>query len=168
MYRSFIKGWYVIYTKSRYEKKTSQKLAEQNFKVYLPLNKIFSQWSDRKKNIEKPLFTSYIFVYLNTIKDYLKALTIEGVVLFIKFNGGLVRVPDEEINRVKIFLNEFSEVEIKNTQDLKIGEKRKITSGPFENYDCEIIKVDNKQKICVRIDSLQQSLLAEIHSYHLI
>ncbi|MEI3791869.1 MULTISPECIES: transcription termination/antitermination protein NusG [unclassified Chryseobacterium] len=165
---NFIKGWYVIYTKSRYEKKTAQMLTEQNFKVYLPLQKIISQWSDRKKNVEKPLFSSYIFIYLETIKDYLRALTVDGVVIFVKFGGRLVRVLDDEINKVKIFLNQFSEVEIRNIQDLKIGEKRKITSGPFENYECEIIKIDNKQKICVRIDSLQQSLVAEIHSYHLI
>ncbi|CAA7196340.1 Transcription termination/antitermination protein NusG [Chryseobacterium potabilaquae] len=168
MQMNFIKGWYVIYTKSRYEKKTAQILTEQNFKVYLPLNKIISQWSDRKKKVEKPLFSSYVFIYLETIKDYLRALAIDGVVIFIKFGGRLVRVPDEEINRVKIFLNQFSEIEIRNIQDLNIGEKRKITSGPFENYECEIIKIDNKQKICVRIDSLQQSLVAEIHSYHLI
>lgn len=164
----FIKGWYVIYTRSRYEKKTAQLLTEQNFKVYLPLNKIFSQWSDRKKKVEKPLFSSYVFIYLETVRDYLRATAIDGVVVFIKFGGRLVRVLDEEINRVKIFLNQFSEVEIKNIHDLKTGDKRKITSGPFENYECEIIKIDNKQKICVRIDSLQQSLLAEIHSYHLI
>ncbi|RMZ58784.1 UpxY family transcription antiterminator [Chryseobacterium nematophagum] len=165
---NFIKGWYVIYTKSRYEKKTAQMLTDQNFKVYLPLQKIISQWSDRKKNVEKPLFSSYIFIYLETVKDYLRALTVDGVVIFIKFGGRLVRVLDDEINKVKIFLNQFSEVEIRNIQDLKIGEKRKITSGPFENYECEIIKIDNKQKVCVRIDSLQQSLVAEIHSYHLI
>ncbi|QIY90743.1 transcription termination/antitermination protein NusG [Chryseobacterium gallinarum] len=165
---NFIEGWYVIYTKSRYEKKIAQKLTEENFKVYLPLNATISQWSDRKKKVEKPLFSSYVFVYLDTLKDYSKALSIDGVVLFIKFGGKLVRVLDKEINQIKIFLNQFSEVELKHSLDLKIGEVKKITSGPFKNYECEIIKIDNKQKICVRIRSLQQSLMAEMHSYHLI
>lgn len=159
---NFIKGWYVIYTKSRYEKKTSQKLSEQNFKVYLPLNTTISQWSDRKKKVEKPLFSSYVFVYLETVKDYLKALTIDGVVLFIKFGGRLVRVLDEEINNIKTFLNQFTQVELRNSFDLKLGERKIIASGPFENYECEIIKIDNKQKICVRIGSLQQSIVATI------
>ena len=165
---NFIEGWYVIYTKSRYEKKIALKLTEENFKVYLPLNITVSQWSDRKKKVEKPLFSSYVFIYLKTSKDYLKTLTIDGVVLFIKFSGRLVRVLDEEINRIKIFLNQFSQVELKNSLEIQVGERKKITSGPFENYECEIIKIDNKQKICVRIDSLQQSLVAEIHSYRLI
>ncbi|KFF29547.1 hypothetical protein IQ37_04805 [Chryseobacterium piperi] len=165
---NFIKGWYVIYTKSRYEKKTAQVLTEQNFKVYLPLNKTISQWSDRKKKVEKPLFSSYVFIYLETIKDYLRALAIDGVVVFIKFGDRLVRVLDEEINRIKLFLNEFSEVELRGSLEIKVGEKKKITSGPFENYECEIIKIDNKEKICVRIESLKHSILAEMHSYHLI
>nr|WP_315033449.1 UpxY family transcription antiterminator [uncultured Chryseobacterium sp.] len=166
---NFIKGWYVIYTKSRYEKKTSQKLSEQNFKVYLPLNTTISQWSDRKKKVEKPLFSSYVFVYLETVKDYLKALTIEGVVLFIKFGGRLVRVLDEEINNIKIFLNQFSHVELENSLELRIGERKTIMSGPFENYECEIIKMDNKHKICVRIGSLQQSIVATVplNSFHM-
>ncbi|MDC8107047.1 transcription termination/antitermination protein NusG [Chryseobacterium sp. PTM-20240506] len=163
-----MKGWYVIYTKSRYEKKTAQILTEQNFKVYLPLNKTISQWSDRKKKVEKPLFSSYVFIYLETIKDYLRALAIEGVVIFIKFGNRLVRVLDEEIDRIRVFLNEFSDVELRNSLDIKVGEKRRIASGPFENYDCEIIKIDNKKKICVRIESLKYSILAEMHSYHLI
>ncbi len=165
---NFMKGWYVIYTKSRYEKKTAQILTEQNFKVYLPLNKTISQWSDRKKKVEKPLFSSYVFIYLETIKDYLRALAIEGVVIFIKFGNRLVRVLDEEIDRIRVFLNEFSDVELRNSLDIKVGEKRRISSGPFENYDCEIIKIDNKKKICVRIESLKYSILAEMHSYHLI
>lgn len=165
---NFIQGWYVIYTQSRYEKKIAQKLNEQNFKVDLPFNTEVSQWSDRKKKIEKPLFSSYVFVYLDSLKDYSKAMSIDGVVLFIKFGGRLVRVLDEEINKIKIFLNHFSQVELKHSLDLNIGEIKRINSGPFENYECEIIKIDNKHKICVRIGSLQQSLLAEIHSYHLI
>lgn len=84
---NFIQGWYVIYTQSRYEKKIAQKLNEQNFKVDLPFNTEVSQWSDRKKKIEKPLFSSYVFVYLDSLKDYSKAMSIDGVVLFIKFGG---------------------------------------------------------------------------------
>lgn len=165
---NFTKGWYVIYTKSRYEKKIAQKLTEENFNVYLPLNTTISQWSDRKKKIEKPLFSSYVFVYLETNKDYFKALAIDGVVVFIKFGGRLVRVLDEEINQIKVFLNHFSQVELQNSTDIRIGEKKRIISGPFENYECEIIKVDNRQKICVRIDSLQQSIIATMpfSSFH--
>ncbi|WP_136669340.1 transcription termination/antitermination protein NusG [Flavobacterium sp. H122] len=165
---NFIQGWYVIYTKSRCEKKTAQKLIQQNFQVYLPLQKTVSQWSDRKKEIEKPLFSSYVFIYLETMNDYFKALTVEGVVLFIKFGDKLIRVLDEEINRITFFLNQFSEVEIKNSSELKVGDLKRINTGPFENYECEIIKINSKQKICVQINSLQQSLLAEIQSYHLI
>lgn len=166
--KNLLPGWYVIYTKPRNEKKIAKKLLDQDFKVYMPLVKTVSQWSDRKKTIDKPLFNSYLFIFLECGKDYFNALCVDGVVFFIKIGNKPVRVLNEEIDKIKLFLNEFSEVEIKNTSDLKVGQRKKIVSGPFTNYECEILKIDNKRKVCVRIDSLQQSLLAEIQSYHFL
>ena len=165
---NFAQGWYVAYTRSRFEKKIANKLIESEFDVYLPISTVISQWTDRKKKIEKPLFNSYVFVYLKSIKDYLKAMATEGIVLFISLGNKPVRVPDEEINRIRIFLNQYSEVELMGNHELNVGEKKLIMSGPFESYQCEILKINNKQKICVRIDSLKQSLIAEIHPYHLM
>jgi transcriptional antiterminator RfaH len=164
----FHQGWYVVYTKSRYEKKIVNLIEEKEVSVYLPLISKINQWSDRKKIVETPLFNSYVFVYLKNYKDYLNVLAVSGVVFFIKIGGKLVRVLDEEINKIKIFLRQFSDIEIKNSLEIKIGEKKTIKSGPFQDYQCEILRIDNKNKICVRIDSLGQSLLAEIHPYHLV
>lgn len=97
---NFIKGWYVIYTKSHYEKKVTQKLIEENSKVYLPVITVISQWSNRKKKTENPLFNSYVFVYLETLKNYFRSLSIDGVVLFIKFDGRLVRVLNKKNDRI--------------------------------------------------------------------
>lgn len=164
----FHQGWYVVYTKSRYEKKIVNLIEEKEVAVYLPLVSKINQWSDRKKIVETPLFNSYVFVYLKNYKDYLNVLAVSGVVFFIKIRGKLVRVLDEEINKIKIFLRQFSDIEIKNSLEINIGEKKVIKSGPFQDYPCEILRIDNKNKICVRIDSLGQSLLAEIHPYHLV
>ena len=65
-----IKTWYAIYTKSRNEKKVSSLLAEQDIEHYLPLVKKIRQWSDRRKTVEEPLFSSYIFVHI-TEKEHL-------------------------------------------------------------------------------------------------
>lgn len=35
----------------------------------------------------------------------------------------------------------------------------------FENYNCEVIKVDNNHKVCIRIGSLRQGSLVELHPY---
>ncbi len=56
--------WYVLYTKSRNEKKLTQLLSEKGFDVYCPLQETVKQWSDRKKKVQEPIFKSYIFVHL--------------------------------------------------------------------------------------------------------
>ena len=57
-------NWYVIYTKSRYEKAVSEKLALSGIEVYCPLLKRKKLWSDRWKWVEEPLFRSYCFVHI--------------------------------------------------------------------------------------------------------
>ena len=52
-----------------------------------------------------------------------------------------------------------------NVEFPKIGEVKKITYGPLNGLDCEIIKADNLNKIIVRIDSLQQNIMATIPLY---
>jgi hypothetical protein len=52
------KHWLVIYTKPRAEKKVNERLLEEGFETYLPLQKVIRQWSDRKKKVEVPLFNS--------------------------------------------------------------------------------------------------------------
>jgi hypothetical protein len=41
--------WYVMYTRSRAEKKVADMLAEEGVEVYLPMVEELRQWSDRKK-----------------------------------------------------------------------------------------------------------------------
>lgn len=163
----FKPGWYVIYTKSRHEKKVASKLLAQNIPTYLPVVKTITKWSDRIKKVEKPLFHSYVFVYLNTDKEYYKILDTTGVVCFIKFKNQLAQVRDVEINAIKNFLKQFSDIEIGNSINFAIGEKRKITCGVFKDFECEILKINRKKKICVRIESIKMSLIATFHPSYL-
>jgi hypothetical protein len=54
--------WYAIYTNPRAEKLVRDRLLEAEVDVFLPLHKTFRIWSDRKKLVEVPLLTSYVFV----------------------------------------------------------------------------------------------------------
>jgi len=56
------KKWYAVYTRPRWEKKVSELVTKKKLTTYCPLNRVVKQWSDRKKVIFEPLFTSYVFV----------------------------------------------------------------------------------------------------------
>ena len=60
--------WYVLHTRSRFEKKMLAELTERSIEVFLPMREIISRWKDRKKRIWMPLFPGYIFVnHLNLV-----------------------------------------------------------------------------------------------------
>ncbi|MDD7886347.1 transcription termination/antitermination protein NusG [Flavivirga sp. 57AJ16] len=158
-------GWYVIHTKSNYEKKVYNTL-KNNFDVFLPMNKMVKQWSDRKKSVEKPLFKSYLFIHLKSPKDQLFALKTTGVYGYISIEGKPALVTDVEINSIKLFVGEFSNIQLAPFE-ICIGEKRRINFGPFSGYDCFVIGHKGKEKVIVRIDSLKSCISAELNKSHL-
>lgn len=159
----FINGWYVLYVKSRWEKKVHNSLENISIKSFLPKTKTVQQWSDRKKTILTPLFPSYVFVYIQSPLDFHKALSVDGACCYIRFGKEYARVTEKEINKIKLLVDskEIEGIELNPTFP-KIGEMKKIEQGPLSGLDCEIIEAENYNKIIVRISSLRQNILATI------
>ena len=154
-------GWHVIYTKPRHEKRVFEELTCQKFTSYLPVIKHTSQWCDRQKIIDKPLFPSYIFVNLQNAIEYHRALQINGAVSFIRFNDKPAIVKESEIETIKKMIENCSKIELAQ-QNIRVGEKCQIQSGPLAGFKCEVISMTGKNKILVRIDSLRQNITAEL------
>jgi len=107
-------NWYVIYTKSRFEKAVAEKLASSGTEVYCPLLKTKKQWSDRWKWVEEPLFKSYCFVNLeDTDRD--RVFSVPGAVRYLYHCGKPAIVRDSEINSLKHWLNEYSHESIQSS-----------------------------------------------------
>lgn len=162
----FTIGWYVLYTKSRWEKRVYESLNNISLESLLPQIKTIRQWSDRKKTVLQPLFPSYVFVKINSSLEFHKALSIDGACAYIRFGKEYARITGKEIKQIKFLIgnNNITNIE-RNIKLPEIGEIRKITCGPLNGLDCEILKSSNHNKIIVRIDSLQQNIVATIPSY---
>jgi len=55
-------NWYALQTRARHEKVIAQRLQESGLTTFLPMVTEVHRWSDRKKTVELPLFTCYLFV----------------------------------------------------------------------------------------------------------
>jgi transcription antitermination factor NusG len=161
MMESIQKGWYVIYTKPRHEKKVFEDLTLRECTAYLPLINHLSQWSDRRKMIQKPLFSSYVFVYLDDVANYYRVSQVDGFVMFISFSGKLAKVKDSEIETMKRLIAYCQEIELVQS-DIKIGEKRRVSYGPLSGYECEVISYKGKDRVLARIESLRQDIMADV------
>lgn len=160
---SFTVGWHVLYVKSRLEKRVNESLKEISLESFLPQVKTIKQWSDRKKTVLKPLFPSYVFVYINSSLELHKALSVNGVCAYIKFGREYAKVKEEEIKKIKLLVETD---EVSNVQTIseypKIGAWKKITYGTLRGLECEVLKIKGGNKIIVRIDSLHQNITATV------
>lgn len=166
---SFQQGWYVLYVKSKHEKKVKVFLDELLIESYVPLVKTIRKWKDRKKVVFQTLFTSYVFVYLKSSLEFYKALSVNGACTYIRFGKEYARVRDAEIAQVRLLLENDNIEDITATTEKlpRVGELKKIVYGPLNGLDCRIIKVDNHYKIIVQIDSLHQNIIATISNKNL-
>ncbi|HBN03105.1 MAG TPA: antitermination protein NusG, partial [Bacteroidetes bacterium] len=92
--------WKVVYIASRQEKKVAVRLAQEGIEYFLPLYQKLSQWSDRKKWVELPLFNGYLFVKPTTLQRD-KVLSLQGVVAFVRYNKEDAIVKQTEIEIIK-------------------------------------------------------------------
>ena len=139
-----LRYWYALYTRPRFEKKVDLQLKEQDIETFLPLRTVTKYWSDRKKQIEEPLFPSYLFVYANSKEQFL-AFQSYGSVRLVSVNGMPTRIPDDQIHAVRRMLEsgytpivdhyfeKGDEVEIVNKAFAKYRDLAKEYYGIIEN-----------------------------------
>ena len=149
--------WFAIYTKPRWEKKVNQLLTDKGVECYCPLNKVKRKWSDRTKTIEEPLFKSYVFVKV-TEEERSKVRITNGVVNFVYWNGKPAIVREKEIQRIKLFLDEHENVQVR-PMDLTVQQRVLITSGTFMDRTATVLDI-RKKEVKVSIDSLGYELIA--------
>jgi transcription antitermination factor NusG len=101
-----VRTWLAIYTKPRWEKKVLERLQQNGVKAYCPLKRSRRVWSDRKKWIDIPVISSYVFVNINETEHEL-VRSISGVVNFVYWLGKPAVIRDVEIEELKTMLHEY-------------------------------------------------------------
>jgi transcription antitermination factor NusG len=153
--------WYAVYTRSRFEKQVLKGLLDQGIDAYLPLIKTVRQWSDRKKTVEVPLFSSYVFVHIDR-RFYDQVLQTNGVVKYVTFEGKAATIPAEQIDLLRIIVNSDEKVEA-TWETRKKGDRVMVTAGSLKGLKGELITDGDRRKVLVRIDSIDQNLTVEVH-----
>ena len=140
-------NWYVVYTKPKWEKKVADKLIQQGIECYCPLVTQVKQWSDRKKKVETPLFSSYVFVQLAD-SDRNLVFQVQGVVRYLFWLGKPAIVKDQEIEIIKKSLTapNLSDISISSIQ---VGDKIKLESGVFSNQNAIVQQVSSNYYVLV-------------------
>lgn len=160
------KKWFALYTKPRWEKKVSAVLDLKGVECWCPLKKTVKQWSDRKKIVEEPLFTSYVFVRIKENEKSAVLMT-DGILNFVYHVGKPAIIRDQEIDTIKKFLLEKdASVSVQSLQSLDENTRIKVNHGVFMDTTGTVLKT-GKKKVYVKLESLEQVMIVEFPAEYL-
>ncbi|HZL11714.1 MAG TPA: UpxY family transcription antiterminator [Prolixibacteraceae bacterium] len=154
-------NWYAVYVKSRAEKKAQTELQFKEIETFLPIQRKLRQWSDRKKWVEMPLISGYLFVRICR-KEYDSVLQSNYVVSYVRFEGTAATIPDNQIDYLKLMLQQ-DDLEIEITRETFLpGQMIEVISGPLIGLQGKLIRIKGKNKVAIELEQLGYSALVEI------
>jgi transcription antitermination factor NusG len=158
------KKWLAVYTKPRWEKKVNALFNAKGFESYCPLNKVRRKWSDRIKLVEEPLFKSYVFVHITDDEEPAVRM-INGVLNFVYWLGKPAVIKQQEIDRIKRFLNDYEDVSAE-AMTIKPADTVVIRAGALMDKEAKVIRhLGNRVEL--EIESLGYKLVAYVDTKNL-
>ena len=135
-----LKRWYVAHVRIHHEKKVAEYLGKMGIETFVPVQQEIHQWSDRRKLVEIVLLPMMVFVHADP-KERMAALTLATVsrYMVLRGEGKPAVIPDDQMARFR-FMLDYSEV--------------RVIKGPLTGLVGELVALDGKSKIAVRLDML--------------
>jgi transcription antitermination factor NusG len=155
-------NWYALYVRSRHEFTVRKELQRKGIVTFLPSVTKLSQWKDRKKQVEFPLFPCYLFVCVAP-EEFAPAIQTPGTVTFVSLTPGFpTPVAPEEINSLKTMLESGEKIDI--YPHLKEGAPVRVRRGALKGTEGVLEKKDNQHVLIVGITLLGRSVGVKIHA----
>jgi transcription antitermination factor NusG len=154
-------AWYALQVRSRKESYVASHILGQGFECLLPTYKSVRQWSDRKKELEQPLFPGYLFCRFDF--QYRRPLiTIPGV-LQILGNGRIgIPVSDDEINALRLAVT--SGIAKQPWPYLEVGQRVRVKYGMLSGLEGILVNVKGNHRVVLSVTLLQRSVAMEVET----
>lgn len=151
--------WYAICVKPNFEQTTSSCLSAKGYEHFVPTYRVRRKWSDRVKEIQRPLFPGYVFCRFPE-SNRLPVMTTTGVRSIVAFGRQLAAVDDSEIESIRAILN--SQLEAQPWPFLQTGRKIEVCDGPLRGVEGIVVETKNGSRLVASITLLQRAVSVEI------
>lgn len=156
--------WYALHTHARHERVVEHRLREQGIETFLPVVQEVHRWSDRKKTVEVPLFTCYLFVRcaLND-KDRTAVHRVDSVLGFVGVRGTGVPIPDVQIESIRTVLTQAPDC--RAHPFLKAGQRVRVRGGAMDGVEGVFLSENGDHSLVISVDVIQRSMAVRIDGY---
>lgn len=154
-------AWYAIWTRTRHEKVVLSQLMRKNIEAFLPTAPRWSQWKDRRKKIEWPLFPGYCFARFDPSTSTLPVLTCEGVLNIVTFDAKPVAIADTEMNSLRLVV--ARDLPCDPCPCIAEGSMVEVIGGPLRGVVGRLLKKDARSAtVVLSVNLLQQAVRVEV------
>ena len=150
-----MKYWLAAYVKMHHERKVRDRLTAMGIENFLPVQVEMRQWSDRRKLMERVLIPMMIFVRVDP-SEQRRVIELPAVIRYFSLRGehAPTRIPDRQLEQFR-FMLDFSENAVNfNRDELIPGQQVRVIKGPLTGLEGELITVEGKSDLVVRIQQL--------------
>jgi transcription antitermination factor NusG len=155
-------AWYGVQTAYRCEQRVASGLTAKGFRTYLPLLREVHQWKDRRKAIDVPAFSGYLFVhYEPSLRNRVNVLETSGIVRLLGGNHAPSPISDIEIEAVRRVIG--SSMPCERCDALTPGTMVQVTRGPLAGVQGRLARIKNNLRLIVTISVFSQAISAELN-----
>jgi transcriptional antiterminator NusG len=131
--------------------------ARRYVEVYSPVYRLTSRWTDRQKQLERPLFPGYVFAHCDGPADLSAVRACRGVVSVLPSNLQPRAVSDDDIETVRRL--EGSGLAIAPHQYL-VGECVEVLRGPLTGVQGVVKRAARSARLIVNIETFHGRAIA--------
>src|SRR6202167_5530185 len=159
-----VENWYGLQTRPRHEKNVVQRLEERGVTTFLPLVTEVHRWSDRKKSVQMPLFSCYVFAkFVPNRTERLRVLRVEGVFGLVGAGGEGIAIPHEQIDAVRGVVE--GQMPWSSHPFLKIGQRVRIRSGALDGMEGVLIERNGDRTLVISGYAIQRCRAVRVEAY---
>ena len=151
--------WYALQCWVRKEGMIASRLEGQGFECFLPKYKSIREWSDRKKEVEQPLFPGYVFCRFEYSQRRPVVVT-PGVLQVVGCGRAPVPVENREMEALQLAVS--SQVQSQPWPYLEMGERVRIHTGKLAGLEGILVNFKGNHRVVLSVSLLQRSVALEV------
>jgi transcription antitermination factor NusG len=156
--------WYALHTRARHEKAVERRLSDQGMETFVPTTMQVHRWSDRKKKVEVPVFSCYVFVRCAlSAEDRMRVYRVESVHGFVGVRGTSLPIPDDQIETIQKVLTQSAPW--RSYPFLKVGQRVRIRGGAMDGVEGVFVSENGDHSLIISVDAIQRSMAVRIDGY---
>jgi transcription antitermination factor NusG len=151
--------WFALQVRAGREQLCARQLQTRGYAIFLPCYQELRRWSDRLKQVRKPLFAGYLFC---RVEDEVLGLlvTTPGVIRIVGDGRRPLPITSEEVDAIRRVVDSGAPVE--PWEFVQVGRRVRVHAGPLRDTEGIVLKVKNRHRLVMSVSVLQRSVAVDV------